>query len=307
MNKIILRFFIKTNFFVVFILMEKITNAKREIQLDNYDAYYIDISPFKNTGLCNQLFLLIHSIAVCIKRKKPVLFIGKFRLEAYTLKKCNASRVFDFELINTFLSNKYKLLLFDEENKKDFEGQIMKIETDVVFCSANVNSPLGNEIFDNLHFQKEIILPSEQILNVIKHNNKSDQINVIHLRIEPDAIKHWSDINKISYNAFEKLVSNKYIEFIKNDINKNDATIILTGSKSNNVLEFLKLNGYKHFLCKKPSNYREINAIFDLLLGKNCSNVFIGAGGSTFTQLLANSYKSNVKTKIFNLNDIREQ
>ena len=155
-------------------------------------------------------------------------------------------------------------------------------------------------------FQREIIWQTDKILELIKQNDKNVKINVIHLRIEPDAIKHWSEMNKIAYHAFEKLVSNKYIELIKTNINKNDATIILSSSKNNNVLDFLKLNGYKHFLCKKPSPYREINAIFDLQLGKNCNQLFIGAGGSTFTQLLSINYTNNIRTKVFNLNDIRE-
>ena len=286
--------------------MEKITNYKKEIQLDNYDAYLVDISPIINTGLCNQLFILIHSIAVCIKRKKSRLFVSKFRLEAYTLRKCNASRVFDFNLMNNFLNDKYQLILEDEENKRKFKGSIMKLDVNVSLCNANVNSPIGKEIFANTYFQREIIWQTDKILELIKQNDKNVKINVIHLRIEPDAIKHWSEMNKIAYHAFEKLVSNKYIELIKTNINKNDATIILSSSKNNNVLDFLKLNGYKHFLCKKPSPYREINAIFDLQLGKNCNQLFIGAGGSTFTQLLSINYTNNILTKVFNLNNIRE-
>ena len=40
----------------------------------------------------------------------------------------------------------------------------------------------------------------------------------------------------------------------------------------------------KKFSGNQPG--RELNAIIDLIIGRYCNNVFIGCGGSTFSELL---------------------
>ena len=49
-----------------------------------------------------------------------------------------------------------------------------------------------------------------------------------------------------------------------------------------------------------------MNAIVDLCAGKTCNNVFIGAGGSTFTQTLCVYLNNtNVICKTINLNELK--
>lgn len=278
----------------------------KRMQLDNFDAYYVDIALNKG-GLCNQLYPLVHAIAVCIKRKKNRLFVGNFRLEAYMKNKCKASIVFDFEKMNTYFKNKYNLYLEDQNSIKFFKGRIFPIKETIGNHIPNVVSPLGIDIIQNIYFRNEIIWPANRCLNAIIKDDDKAKINLIHMRTEEDAIKHWSQMNGMSNREFEKVLSNSYINLIKKHINKDTPTIIVSGTKNNSVLNFLQLNGYRYFLCKKTSPYREVNAIFDLHLAKSCNNIFIGAGGSTFTQTIILHFNNELNSKIINLNDIREK
>ena len=54
--------------------------------------------------------------------------------------------------------------------------------------------------------------------------------------------------------------------------------IVLTGANG-----FI---GAEYFLFPKITPYREMNAAMDMVIGKQCNNVFIGCGGSSFSDIL---------------------
>jgi len=145
----------------------------------------------------------------------------------------------------------------------------------------------------------------------IEYNNQ--KINVIHLRIENDGIEHWSNQNNMNPNAFKRLLTIKYMQLIKNNIQKEDITIILTGDTNNDVVQYMKENEYNiTFIDKKFNDNqpgRELNAIIDLIVGRYCNNVFIGCDGSTFSELLLKYIPDetefgNVEKITFDLNNI---
>lgn len=140
------------------------------------------------------------------------------------------------------------------------------------------------------------------IEKLIEH--KYEKINLCHLRIENDALEHWSKMNNLSINDFKLKIENTYIHFIKKYFGKNHLNIILSYSVQNKVIQFLKNNNYDFFVLKKNlEEGREINALKDFLLGKYCNNVFIGAHGSSFSWGL--NIVTNPNTKVFiNLNNI---
>ena len=150
--------------------------------------------------------------------------------------------------------------------------------------------------------------------NVEYHDEvSSKKINVIHLRLEDDAIDHWSKQNNMNHAVFKRLLIVKYIELIKNNIQKEDITLVLTGNTNNEVVQFMKENEYnimfidKKFNGDKPA--RELNAIVDLIIGRYCNNVFIGCDGSTFSELLLKyipdtSEHGDVEKITFDLNNI---
>jgi hypothetical protein len=141
----------------------------------------------------------------------------------------------------------------------------------------------------------------------LKEININKKINIIHLRLEEDGIKHWSKMNNISCDEFKNILEEKYINIIKNYLSKTDENIILTSSisiSSNGVINFLIQNNYNYRFIDKFFEYREKNAIIDLLVAQNCNNIFIGNynitnnNGSSFSYYITKYIKNNV-TKIY--------
>jgi len=153
------------------------------------------------------------------------------------------------------------------------------------------------DILQNIEFSDQFIAQSNDIVSAfdfdIKKHGSCVKINVIHLRVEDDAIEHWSKINKLSETDFKKFIESKYISLIERYIAVTDFTIILTGSKENSVFNFLKQQNYKFATVEKRYEDRELNAIIDLLLSSTCNSTFIGnfnfdeLNGSTFSYLIS--------------------
>jgi hypothetical protein len=131
----------------------------------------------------------------------------------------------------------------------------------------------------------------------------NNRTNVIHLRVEPDAITHWGGINKMDYNTFQLRLESKYIELIQKYMNKDDEILILSNSSVNGVVDFLIRNSYKVVLSDKYFEDREKNAIVDLLVSKNCNNIFLGCinnrvlNGSSFSYYISKMLDNTV-TKV---------
>lgn len=143
---------------------------------------------------------------------------------------------------------------------------------------------------------------------------KEGKINVMHLRIEDDAVKHWSNQNKMSPVFFQTYIEDKYIELIQNHLLQTDANIILTYSENNRVIDYLKNNGYNYYISEKNLDAgREVNAISDLLLSEKCNNIFIGAfnieklNGSTFSYCIIQKTNTSVKKILIDLDRIQNK
>ena len=179
------------------------------------------------------------------------------------------------------------------------------------------------ELFDdvllNIHYNLKFIEISESIFHTICStinipSNPITKINMLHLRLEEDAINHWHAYNKMSKNKFKYLLEEKYIDIIKKHVNKNtDKNIILSSSFSNKVIDFLRENNYIYSLTPKYFEDREKNAIIDFLISKKCNNLFIGnfnfvhLNGSTFSYYIKTSLKDNVKKICIDLDKIYDK
>jgi hypothetical protein len=135
--------------------------------------------------------------------------------------------------------------------------------------------------------------------------NENSIVNVIHLRLEQDAIDCWSYDNRISREEFKNKLSETYIDLIKKTIHKEETTILLTYEYHNEVMDYLKNNQYQYFVLEKRKKAnREINAIIDLLNSKHCNNVFIGVTKSTFSCTVRKIMKPKIIEWI-NVNNIK--
>ena len=149
------------------------------------------------------------------------------------------------------------------------------------------------DILLNITFNKNFFDISQRLLSDI---NLTKKVNLVHLKMEDDSINHYSKINKMSKEKVKEKLENKYIKLIKEYIDKNDTTIIVSSSFDNQVINFLNENQYNYFTTKKKHfKYRELNGIVDFITSQQCNNVFIGGfnldgnNGSTFSYYI---YKS---------------
>ena len=150
------------------------------------------------------------------------------------------------------------------------------------------NNDIKKELFQSIRFVPSIVSPALKFVNDSQNNRKKGTTNVIHLRIEKDWLDHVSSHRnpRVSPSVVYKEIADKYIDLIRQHIQTDDTTFILTGSSNNQVIDYLRDNQYTFFLFPKITPYREINAAMDMVIGKQCNNVFIGCGGSSFSDIL---------------------
>jgi len=134
--------------------------------------------------------------------------------------------------------------------------------------------------------------------------NLQNKINIVHLRIEPDAIEFWAGINKIPTELYQNILEQKYIRLIQEHISRDSITVLLSMSTDNAITRFMKENNYAYtFMDKTLLSGRECNAILDLLISENCNGVFIGNinphnyHGSTFSYAIYNNLKNKPEVK----------
>lgn len=183
-------------------------------------------------------------------------------------------------------------------------------------CNINFGwiNTFDKDIFEDLlkhiYYNKHFIDCKNKF---IKNINLKNKINILHLRLEDDAINHWSRMNNMTNIEFKNYIEKKYINIIKKYITVDERIIILSSSSSNQVIEFLKNNNYKYKLTKKFFCEREKNAIVDLLISKICNNIFVGnfnlekLNGSTYSYYITQYLNSGVKKILIDLDRIKER
>jgi hypothetical protein len=151
------------------------------------------------------------------------------------------------------------------------------------------NQPLFEDIMKNLKYKT--IIDNHSLLPLSSRYNS--KINVVHLRLEDDAINHWSKQNHMTTKVFKHKLEEKYIQLIRENIDPKQVTIVV-GSKENKVIDFMIENEYN---CRVFSvlelNGREVHAIFDLLQAAECNETFISnfnyqkLNGSSFSYYIS--------------------
>lgn len=199
------------------------------------------------------------------------------------------------------------------------------LEEDIIFDTSNAKYVFkvddltviilfpGYQIFEDILTKIEY-LPIFQInaSNTIKRMDMNRKVNVIHLRIENDAIEFWSKSNKMDQIEFKKTIENKYIQLIQKYLNKVDYTVVLSESVLNNVVNFLMENNYNVVIPEKFYTSKHLNAIVDMLVSRACNNIFIGGihlyklNGSTFSYYCQRMMNDSVKRIVFNPDNITE-
>jgi hypothetical protein len=177
--------------------------------------------------------------------------------------------------------------------------------------APKVNQDSFNFILKNIYYNQNFI---KNTIEYIKGNFKlSDTINVFHIRLEDDAINHWSKLNNMEPEQYKEKLERKYINIIYTLVKKTDKNIILSWCQNNNVIKFMKENGYNvHFLPKDFSIGREVNAINDFCISKFCNNIFIGNYNpniinnncSTYSYYISKCLNKNVKQVLIDIENV---
>lgn len=171
----------------------------------------------------------------------------------------------------------------------------------IFYWIDSINKNMFEEILFNLDFCDDF---KEKANILFKNINENQKINVIHLKIEVDSIRHYAKQNKMTEENLLFIAENKFIDLIKQYIDKKDLTILLSGSLTNRVVDFLKDNNYNYKFSEKFYDDREFNAIVDLLISKRGNNTFIlnfnikTLSGSTFSYYIEKMI-TKYKNKIF--------
>jgi hypothetical protein len=167
-----------------------------------------------------------------------------------------------------------------------------------------------DDIISNIAFHETYVkIASDFIQTHVSHNIP---INIIHLRLEDDAINHWCVMNSLPKVYYKIFIENKYIELIKTHLNKSDNNIIVTYDNDNAVINYMKEHHYNPIFIDKSFEGRERNAIVDFLISKHCNNIFIGnfhfdnLNGSSFSYLIMKNISENVKKICIDLDNIMD-
>lgn len=240
------------------------------------NTFHFKIAKDDMSGLCNQLYSLSGCIEYCVEKGIENILIGKFLKEIKTDKKCPISEVLDLITFNEYLE-KFSIKLKDgydlyEKNEKIFKP------SPIPYMGQSKNPRFFLEILSNIPFL-------EKYDTISKNYIKYDNLNVIHLRLENDALLCFSKEMSINSCVYKAVNEYRYIECIKKYIDKDTMTFVLTSDEEedNKVIKFLKENNYKFEITKKIFEDREMNAIIDLLLGFKCNKTFIGSYDSSFS------------------------
>ena len=286
-------------------------------------------------GLCNQLQTIVKGILLSIKYQRD-LFIHNFQINLNTKTFTNINEILDINEINKFLKhNNYNIKVLkyldnsilskieefklpninynkiqvlkniNIDNKNNLQNEYIYLGNIVSICLQNsLNLKYYDfknnyyQILANLKFNNIFYEIKNKIINDLKLNN----FTAIHLRIEDDALKHFSHCHKISIDEYNNKLKSFYELHIKN--NKNNNIYISSGIlnfdnkinsqyyldlklKYNNIYDKSNIQIDKYYL-----NNRELIAIVDLLLCFDSSK-FIGCGISSFSRVIEGYFNYN--------------
>jgi len=217
-------------------------------------------------------------------------------------------------LFSTIVTNGYLERDICIDTKKHLQKDIYLPSPQLYFGGSSQPSVFVT-LLQNIPFHNSFHQYNEKAMDKIIVNYKlhsKQKINLIHLRLEEDAIMSFSNEKKMTKDVFKKKMEDKYIYLIKKYIDKEDFTIVIANDYDNSVVDFLQTHNYCCSFSKKMYPYRECNAIHDLLFYKYCNHIFIGVYESSFsyTVMYKLFMKENfplIHSVIFKMNEVNKE
>lgn len=302
------------------------------------------ISP--RIGLCNQLQTIIKGILLAIRYERNI-YIDQFQIDLKSGKLMDINEILNIPEMNQFLENEIKtpiqILSSIDENimkrKKDFclpnidykniattiyinDAIELNLHMDVIYLDNIVSLEIYKSFgckwgeYSNHYYSIMNNIRFHPIFYTLKENIKQElkltTFNCIHLRIEDDALKHFSNCYKLSIDDYNEKLIHFYENAIINFLSPDKKIYICSG-----ILDFdntINLDYYEKLmkntlLCDKKNitvndfylHNRELIAIIDLLISLD-SDFFVGCHISSFSQVIhAHHMYHNKKSILFHL------
>ena len=136
--------------------------------------YFLDISPKKTSGLCNQIYFISSMCSYALKNNIKYIFLNKFLKEINTDNYCPISEIIDFKKTNNFLK-KYNIVLFDSFNIK-FDILDIKYGNDLYninvtdICKIKYKNSNRDNSWDCNNYLYYLILVFISIINTLNTN-----------------------------------------------------------------------------------------------------------------------------------------
>lgn len=206
----------------------------------------------------------------------------------------------NYKINNTFYS---------EECNVTHEG---KLEKNLVIEPSNLayqetrrfnndDSPMFRDILRNFVFNQSIVAKAEQYIEtsiIRKFIDANKPINVFHLRLEDDAIQAWGkEVGMSDLRQYKKILENKYINIINQLVTKDSLTVFLASDYDNDVIKYMRENGYTYLTTPKLEKARDVSAIVDMHIGAVCSGICVGVWESSYSYTLFDRVKDKSKVK----------
>jgi len=295
--------FLKKNYNIVMVDKNQVTFKINNVKYGAHGKYIDIIDKIIGKFYNNNTITIDKNVDInLLAEEDPVPFVKKEVVVNYSINDYVVEERFEEEY--TFL-------------KEAIQFDLSKEEFVYVFHWINTfDKSLFNILLKTIPFTDTFTTLSQNFITN-KNIDLNQKINVIHLRIEDDAIAHWSAQNRMERSHFQKTLELKYISLIQKYIKKDEINVILSYSTENCVLDYLKQNGYTYHFTDKIMGAgagREINALIDLHIGGFCNNIFIGnfnisgLNGSSLSYYLLNKLSDKkVKQVLIDLDDISKK
>jgi hypothetical protein len=196
-----------------------------------------------------------------------------------------------------------------------FEKENVTLNNDIVLNECFIQVDTWNKLFDinnieytyfilnNFKFNKTICDIAHKFMSI--NNINYSKLNVIHICLENVLIDAFADINNVNTNMYAMQITKKYIEIIKNDLDKTTPVFVIGNYINNDIINYLDCNGFNYIIRKHQSDVIDYEYAIDLEIALKCNNIFIGCEESSFSQFIhkkAISIPKNILIRYKNIN-----
>jgi len=273
------------------------------IFLDYYHPY---------AGLCNQLYLITNHITETIT-KNTQIYINKFNIDIFKKERVDATEIFDFVKTNENIKKFINLEpIIYSKPEKDFVIPrlcIYPVASIEILNCLEFNEKIYKKIpklpkkYTGIHFRLDIdviihYLFGKDVYDYFMKNSES--INLTKLLLN-EHVKNYIDYLFNQYTAFISQIGFDDLFYICTSIGKsaniNDSMNFILEK----LINFIKSNGGTVFTSEQYYPQRELNALVDLLVLRNSTNL-VGFQGSSFSEgyvLKVNSIRKNINKCLF--------